>query len=218
MADSHYFCHESSYVDEGALVGEGSKIWHFSHIMSDCEIGSDCNIGQNVCVSSGVKIGDNVKIQNNISLYTGIVVEDDVFLGPSCVFTNVSNPRSQVSRKKYYEKTVIKRGATLGANSTIVCGVELGYYSFIAAGAVVTQTVPAYALVVGVPGKIKGWMSRHGHILSEEDNSGIMVCPESGLRYKFDDNGILKCIDLAEDDPLPEYLSTGKDYYKNFKK
>jgi UDP-2-acetamido-3-amino-2,3-dideoxy-glucuronate N-acetyltransferase len=157
-----YFAHESCYVDEGAVVGEGTKIWHFSHIMSGARIGRVCNIGQNVVVSPDVMIGDNVKIQNNVSIYTGVTLEDDVFCGPSMVFTNVVTPRSHVSRKHEYQKTVVKRGATLGANSTIVCGHDIGRYAFVGAGAVVTRSVPDFALVVGNPARVAGWMCRCG--------------------------------------------------------
>ena len=162
---SDYFKHESAYVDDGAEIGAGTKIWHFSHIQKGAKIGERCVIGQNVNVDGGTVIGNNVKIQNNVSVYTGIVIEDDVFLGPSCVLTNVTNPRSQVSRHSLYEKTLIRRGATIGANATIVCGVTLGRYCFIAAGSVVTKDVPDYALMVGNPARQKGWMSRHGHVL-----------------------------------------------------
>jgi UDP-2-acetamido-3-amino-2,3-dideoxy-glucuronate N-acetyltransferase len=177
----HYFKHESAYVDEGAEIGDGTKIWHFSHVQKGAKIGECCVIGQNVNVDGGTVIGNNVKIQNNVSVYTGIVIEDDVFLGPSCVLTNVTNPRSQVSRHSLYEKTLIRRGATLGANCTIVCGVTLGRYCFIAAGSVVTKDVPDYALMVGNPARQKGWMSRHGHILRPEaaDSSKVLKCESS---------------------------------------
>ena len=181
----NYFKHESSYVDEGCIIGAGTKIWHFSHIMSDCEIGECCNIGQNVVVSPGVKLGRNVKIQNNVSVYTGVVCEDDVFLGPSMVFTNVINPRSAVSRKDEYKQTVLRRGASVGANATIVCGNEIGEYALIGAGAVITKPVPAYALVVGNPARQIGWVSEYGHRL-EFDDEGVAVCPETGQKYKFE--------------------------------
>lgn len=181
----NYFKHESSYVDEGCIIGAGTKIWHFSHIMSDCVIGECCNIGQNVVVSPGVKLGRNVKIQNNVSVYTGVVCEDDVFLGPSMVFTNVINPRSAVSRKDEYKQTVLRRGASVGANATIVCGNEIGEYALIGAGAVITKPVPAYALVVGNPARQIGWVSEYGHRL-EFDDEGVAVCPETGQKYKFE--------------------------------
>ncbi|MBC8481949.1 MAG: N-acetyltransferase [Planctomycetes bacterium] len=212
-----YFAHESSFIDQGAEIGEGSKIWHFSHISKDAKLGKNCILGQNVFIAGGVVIGNNVKIQNNVSVYTGTVIEDDVFLGPSCVLTNVTNPRSQVVRHSLYEKTIFRRGTTVGANATIVCGVELGYYSFISAGAVVTKDVCDYALMVGVPAKQAGWMSRHG-IRLEAGSDGIMVCPESGYRYKEVDAGVLRCLDLDENAPLPSDMSVGKkpyDYYKN---
>lgn len=213
MADQNYFVHESAYVDPPVEIGEGTKIWHFSHIMANVKIGQRCIIGQNVCVSSSVEIGNNVKIQNNVSIYTGAIVEDDVFFGPSCVLTNVTNPRSQVVRRNLYEKTVFRRGATIGANATVVCGIELGRYCFIAAGAVVTKSVPDYALMTGVPAKQTGWMSRHGHILNNPDANGIMTCPESGLRYQVNTDGVMKCIDLDENTPLPKELATGRVLY-----
>ncbi len=212
-----YFCHESAYIDEPVHIGAGTKIWHFSHVMANAKIGRNCNIGQNVCISPGVQIGDNVKIQNNVSIYTGAIVEDDVFFGPSCVLTNITNPRSQIVRRELYEKTLFRRGATIGANATIVCGIELGRYSFVAAGAVVTKNVPDYALVMGVPAKQTAWISRHAHILKNPDKDGIMTCPESNLRYKLTPQGIMKCLDLKEDEPLPEHLSTGQTSYDSLK-
>ena len=211
-----YFVHASSFVDDGAQIGRGTKIWHFSHIMK-CEIGENCIFGQNAHIANDVVIGNNVKVQNNVSIYTGTIIEDDVFLGPSCVLTNVLNPRSQVNRHSVYEKTVIKRGATIGANATIVCGIELGRYCFIAAGAVVTKDVPDYAMMAGVPAKQLGWMSRHGIKLPKPDKDGIMVCPESGHRYKEIQKGVLKCLNLDEDKPLPADLSVGKTSYKIFR-
>lgn len=187
----NYFKHESSYVDEGCIIGAGTKIWHFSHIMSDCEIGECCNIGQNVVVSPGVKLGRNVKIQNNVSVYTGVVCEDDVFLGPSMVFTNVINPRSAVSRKDEYKQTVLRRGASVGANATIVCGNEIGEYALIGAGAVITKPVPAYALVVGNPARQIGWVSEYGHRL-EFDDEGVAVCPETRDVYKLEEGKVRK--------------------------
>ena len=182
-----YFAHETAIIDEGCVIGEGTKIWHFSHVMPNCTIGERCNIGQNVVVSPEVKLGNNVKIQNNVSLYTGVECEDDVFLGPSMVFTNVINPRSGVNRRDQYSKTVVKKGASIGANATIVCGHDIGQYAFIGAGAVVTKTVPAYALVVGNPARQIGWMSEFGHRL-EFDISGLAVWPESKQEYQLVNN------------------------------
>jgi len=213
-----YFVHESSYVDEGAEIGKGTKIWHFSHILSGAKVGEYCNLGQNVSVAGGTVIGNHVKVQNNVSVYEGTVIEDDVFLGPSCVLTNVTNPRSQVLRKSLYEKTLIRRGASIGANATVVCGITIGRYAFIAAGAVIAKDVPDYALVVGVPARQKGWMSRHGHVLKDPDPDGIYACPESGLRYKEVEQGILRCLDLDEDASLPEKLAVGKVFYRDLKK
>jgi UDP-2-acetamido-3-amino-2,3-dideoxy-glucuronate N-acetyltransferase len=179
-----YFAHETAVVDEGCQIGEGTKIWHFSHIMPDCIIGENCNIGQNVVISPEVVLGKNVKIQNNVSIYTGVTCDDDVFLGPSCVFTNVINPRSAVNRKAGYAKTHVGKGASIGANATIVCGNDIGPFAFIGAGAVVTKKVPAYALVVGNPARQMGWMSEYGHRLSFDQN-GLANCPESGDRYQL---------------------------------
>lgn len=212
-----YFLHESSYLDEGALVGDGTKIWHFCHIMSGATIGERCSFGQNCVVSPGVVIGSNVKVQNNVSIYEGTVVEDDVFLGPSCVLTNVTNPRSQVLRRTLYEKTLIRRGATIGANATVVCGITIGRYAFIAAGAVVSRDVPDYALMVGVPARQNGWMSRHGHILKNPDGEGVMTCPESGLRYQEIEPGTVVSLDIDEDAPLPPELAVGMKLYDNLK-
>ena len=194
-----YFVHESAYADEGADIGAGTKIWHFSHIMKGAKIGGRCVIGQNVNIDGGTTIGNNVKIQNNVSVYTGVVVEDDVFLGPSCVLTNVSNPRSQVNRHSLYETTRLKRGSSIGANATILCGVSVGRYAFVGAGSVVTKDVPDFALVVGNPARQVAWISRHGHKLGAPDSSGVMICPESGYRYKEIEPGILRCLDLDED-------------------
>ena len=201
--ESRYVVHPSAYVDQPCEIGEGTKIWHFCHVMPNCKIGARCILGQNVLVSSGVVVGDNVKIQNNVALYTGAHIEDDVFLGPSCVFTNITNPRSQIVRRHLYEKTLVRRGATVGANATIVCGTTIGRYAFIAAGAVVTRDVPDYALMIGVPARQVGWMSRHGHRLGEPDRDGCMRCPESGLRYQEVQPGLLRCLDHDESIPLP---------------
>jgi UDP-2-acetamido-3-amino-2,3-dideoxy-glucuronate N-acetyltransferase len=213
---AEYFAHATAIIDPKAVIGPGSKIWHFSHVMGGAELGAGCNLGQNVVISPGVKLGRNVKVQNNVSLYTGTVVEDDVFLGPSCVLTNVSNPRSQVNRQSLYEKTLLRRGATIGANATIVCGTTLGRYCFVAAGAVVTKDVPDYALMVGSPAKRMGWMSRHGHKL-KAGADGLMVCPESGYRYRELEPGMVRCIDLDEDTALPSNLAKGVKSYREIK-
>jgi UDP-2-acetamido-3-amino-2,3-dideoxy-glucuronate N-acetyltransferase len=184
MSESNFFAHETAVVDSGCSIGKGTKIWHFSHIMPNCVIGENCNIGQNVVISPEVVLGKNVKIQNNVSLYTGVTCDDDVFLGPSCVFTNVTNPRSAVNRKAEYAKTHVGKGASIGANATIVCGHDIGAYAFIGAGAVVTKTVPAFALVVGNPAKQLGWMSAFGHRLHFNEN-GKAICPESGEQYQL---------------------------------
>ncbi|NVJ64399.1 MAG: N-acetyltransferase [Flavobacteriaceae bacterium] len=181
---SEVFIHESSYVDEGCQIGPGTKIWHFSHIMKDCVIGEKCNIGQNVVISPEVVLGSNVKIQNNVSVYSGVVCEDDVFLGPSMVFTNVINPRSAVNRKGAYSKTLVKRGASIGANATIICGHNIGRFAFIGAGTVVTKEVPDYAMIVGNPGRQIGWMSEFGHKLKFDENCEA-ICPESQQIYKI---------------------------------
>jgi UDP-2-acetamido-3-amino-2,3-dideoxy-glucuronate N-acetyltransferase len=212
-----YFVHESAYADEGAEIGAGTKIWHFSHVIKGAKIGERCVIGQNVNVDGGTIIGNNVKIQNNVSVYTGVVIEDDVFLGPSCVLTNVSNPRSQVNRHSLYETTRLKRGCSIGANATIVCGVSVGRYAFVGAGSVVTKDVPDFALVVGNPARRIAWMSRHGHKLAAPDSSGVMICPESGYRYKEIESGVLRCLDLDEEKPLPTELSKGTKSYKQIK-
>ncbi len=181
---TNYFAHETAIVDAGCHIGNGTKIWHFSHIMPDCKIGENCNIGQNVVVSPGVILGKNVKIQNNVSIYSGVECEDDVFLGPSMVFTNVINPRSAVNRRGEYSKTVVKRGASIGANATIVCGHDIGEFAFIGAGAVVTKHVPAFALMVGNPARQMGWMSEYG-IRLEFDADGMAICQESGEKYQL---------------------------------
>lgn len=187
----HYFVHPSAVIDEGCEIGSGVKIWHFSHIMPGCTIGENCNIGQNVVVSQGVMLGKNVKVQNNVSLYEGVICEDDVFLGPSMVFTNVINPRSAIIRKSEYKKTVVKKGASIGANATIVCGNDIGEYSFIGAGAVVTKEVPPYALVIGNPARQTGWVSEYG-IKLKFDGEGNAICRESGEKYILKDNRVSK--------------------------
>jgi UDP-2-acetamido-3-amino-2,3-dideoxy-glucuronate N-acetyltransferase len=203
MTDKPYYAHPSAYVDEPISIGEGTKIWHFCHVMGGATLGRGCILGQNVLVASGVRVGDNVKIQNNVSLYEGVELEDDVFCGPSCVFTNVTNPRSQIVRRGQYQPTKVRRGASIGANATIVCGSEIGRYAFIAAGAVVTKgIVPDYALMAGVPARRKGWVSRHGHPLPKPDAEGIMLCPESGWRYREVEAGVVRCLDRAEDEAL----------------
>ena len=219
MADlgNNVFVHESAHVDRGCEVGDETSIWHFCHVQSGSTIGRECTLGQNVFVGGDVLIGNNVKIQNNVSIYTGCVLEDDVFLGPSCVLTNVTNPRAQVKRQDLYEETLFRRGATVGANATIVCGITLGQYCFIGAGAVVTQDVPDYALILGNPGRQHGWMSRHGHRLANPNEEGVMICPESGFRYRLDDERTLRCIDYAEDKPLPDDQAVGSQPYEAFR-
>ena len=186
-----YYAHETAVIDEGCEIGEDTKIWHFSHIMPNCEIGLKCNIGQNVVVSPDVKLGNNVKVQNNVSIYSGVICEDDVFLGPSMVFTNVTNPRSSVNRRGQYAKTTVKRGASIGANATIVCGHDIGEFAFIGAGAVVTKNILPYALVVGNPARQIGWMSEYGHRL-EFDAEGFAICPESKSKYQLINNKVVK--------------------------
>jgi len=189
--EREYFAHETAVIDEGCKIGKGTKIWHFSHIMTGSEIGEKCNIGQNVVISPGVKLGRNVKVQNNVSIYTGVICEDDVFLGPSMVFTNIVNPRSAVIRKDSYVSTVVEKGASIGANSTIICGNRIGSYSFIGAGAVVTKDVKPFALMIGNPARQTGWMSEYGHKLKFDDK-GFAVCPESGEKYRIEDGNVLK--------------------------
>ena len=184
MSENNYFAHETSVIDNGCIIGKGTRIWHFSHIMINCNIGNNCNIGQNVVISPEVVLGSNVKVQNNVSIYTGVICEDDVFLGPSMVFTNIVNPRSAIVRKDQYVKTIVRKGATIGANATIVCGYEIGKYAFIGAGAVVIKEVPPYALVVGNPAKQIGWMSEYGHKLIF-DEQGLATCLESGEKYSL---------------------------------
>lgn len=191
MENKPYFAHPSAIIDEGCIIGEGTKIWHFSHIMPNCKLGKNCNLGQNVVISPEVVLGSNVKVQNNVSIYTGVSCEDDVFLGPSMVFTNVINPRSAVNRKSEYAKTHVGKGASIGANATIVCGHDIGKYAFIGAGAVVTKQVPDYALVVGNPSRQVGWMSEHGNKL-QFNAHGLAVCNESGEKYKLENNKVTK--------------------------
>lgn len=207
--------HPTAVIDEGAVIGEGTNIWHFAHICDGAEIGERCIFGQNTMVAGGVRVGNNVKVQNNVAIYTGTEIEDDVFLGPSCVLTNVTNPRSQVVRRGLYEKTHIRRGATVGANATIVCGITLGRYAFIAAGAVVAKDVPDYGLILGVPGRLAGYMSRHGHPL-EFDLDNRATCPESGFAY-MKEGETVRCLDLDEDQALPEDLSEGQKSYDDYK-
>lgn len=191
MNNPDYSAHESAVIDPGCTIGKGTRIWHFCHIMTGCVIGDNCNIGQNVVVSPGVVLGNRVKVQNNVSIYTGVICEDDVFLGPSAVFTNVTNPRSGVDRRGLYETTQVKRGATIGANATIVCGITLGEYCFIGAGAVVTRDVPPYALVMGNPARQRGWMSEYGHRLLFDEN-GQATCPESKEKYTLVSGSVIK--------------------------
>ena len=191
MSENKYFAHPTAVIDDGCEIGAGTKIWHFSHIMPNCVIGENCNIGQNVVVSPEVILGKNVKVQNNVSIYTGVKCEDDVFLGPSMVFTNVSNPRSAVNRRGQYEQTLVMKGASIGANATVVCGNNIGRFAFIGAGAVVTKDVPDYALVIGNPARHTGWMSEHGHKL-KFDSNGEATCPESGERYSLKDGKVTK--------------------------
>lgn len=186
-----YFSHETAVIDEPCEIGQGTKIWHFSHIMQNCKIGKNCNLGQNVVISPEVILGNNVKVQNNVSIYTGVICEDDVFLGPSMVFTNVVNPRSGVNRRGQYVKTVVKKGASIGANATIICGHDIGEYAFIGAGAVVTKEVPAYALLIGNPARQTGWMSEYGHRLLF-DEQGLAVCQESKENYKLENGKVKK--------------------------
>ena len=218
-----FFKHESAFVDEGAVVGDGTKIWHFCHVQNGAAIGRNCILGQNVNIAGDVKIGNGVKVQNNVAVYSGTTVDDYAFLGPSCVFTNVTNPRSEINRHALYEPIHIGRGATIGANATIVCGVKVGRHAFVAAGSVVTKDIPDYGLVMGCPGRLCGYVSRHGHILTHETSAPIglcsmttYVCPESGLKYRFKD-GVLRCIDLDEDALLPEEMRVGFKTYDELK-
>lgn len=200
---SDYYVHPSAVIDEPCTIGAGTKIWHFCHIMKGARIGMNCILGQNVMVASEVVIGNKVKIQNNVSVYSGVELEDDVFCGPSCVFTNVINPRAQIVRRKEYQRTMVRQGATLGANTTILCGITIGRYAFIGAGALVRKDVPDYGLILGVPGEFKGWMSRHGFRLPAPDKAGIMVCPASGWRYQEVEPQVVRCLDWPEEKPLP---------------
>ncbi len=199
-----YYVHQSATIDQPCEIGAGTKIWHYCHVMAGAHIGHDCVLGQNVMVASRVIIGNNVKIQNNVSVYTGVELEDDVFCGPSCVFTNVTNPRAQIVRKSEFKRTLVRRGATIGANATILCGITIGRYAFIGAGSLVRSNVPDYALIVGVPGVQKGWMSRHGYRMQLTDQAGILVCPHSGWRYQEVEPGVVLCLDWAEDKPLAD--------------
>jgi UDP-2-acetamido-3-amino-2,3-dideoxy-glucuronate N-acetyltransferase len=191
---NHYFAHESAVIDDGCSIGDGTKIWHFSHLMSGCVLGDDCNVGQNVVISPGVSLGRNVKVQNNVSIYTGVDCEDDVFLGPSCVFTNITNPRSAVVRKDQYARTLVRKGASIGANATIVCGNDIGAYALIGAGSVITKSVKAYALIVGNPGKQIGWVSEYGHRLNF-DETGMATCPESGDSYRLENDAVTRIVE-----------------------
>jgi UDP-2-acetamido-3-amino-2,3-dideoxy-glucuronate N-acetyltransferase len=211
-----YTAHPTAVIDQPCEIGEGTRIWHFAHICARAKIGRHCSFGQNTMVAEGVRIGDNVKVQNNVAIYSGVEIEDDVFLGPSCVLTNISNPRSQVVRKSLYERTLIRRGASIGANATIVCGTTIGRYALIGAGAVVTENVPDYALMLGVPARRKGWVSRHGHPL-HPDAQGRLICPETGWAY-VEESGQLRCLNQAEDTPLPPELREGKYGFEHFKK
>lgn len=199
---TEYFVHPSSVVDEPCTIGVGTRIWHFCHVVDGAVIGKDCTFGQNCFVGRSVVIGNNVKVQNNVSIYEGVALEDDVFCGPSCVFTNVINPRSQIVRRSEYKTTLVRRGATLGANCTIICGATIGRYAFIGAGAVVRGDVPDYALMLGVPAVRKAWISRHGHRLQEQNDDGQLICPESGWRYQLDHREQLCCIDCPEEEEL----------------
>jgi UDP-2-acetamido-3-amino-2,3-dideoxy-glucuronate N-acetyltransferase len=201
MSERAFFAHATACVDEPCTIGERTQIWHFCHVMSGARIGRGCVLGQNVFVAASAVIGDRVRVQNNVSIYDGAEIEDDVFLGPSCVLTNVENPRAEINRRGSFDRTRIRRGATIGANATIVCGVTIGRHAFIGAGAVVTHDVADYALILGVPGRRVGWVGRHG-IRLQDDGQGAWRCPESGLRYR-EEGGVLRCMDVDEDAPLP---------------
>lgn len=204
MSDERYFAHPTACIDAGCIIGEGTQVWHFCHVMSGARVGRGVVLGQNVFVAASALVGDRARVQNNVSIYDGVVLEEDVFLGPSCVLTNVVNPRAEIRRRGEYQATRVRRGATIGANATIVCGVTIGRHAFIAAGAVVTHDVPDYALVMGVPSRRTAWMGRHGHRLEPDpaNGEGAFRCPESGLRYR-EAGGALRCLDLDEDAPLP---------------
>ena len=210
-----YFVHESACVDEPCSIGAGTKIWHFSHILCGAQIGSGCVLGQNVHIAEGVVVGKHVKIQNNVSVYSGVEIHDEVFLGPSCVFTNVTNPRSEIDRRELYETIMVRRGATIGANATIVCGVTIGRYAFVGAGAVVTHDVPDYGKAVGVPARNVGWVSRYGHELVFDANN-MSVCPEAQFQYKLE-NGVVRCLDVDENTPLPAQAVKGDKRYSEYK-
>ena len=201
-APPNVFVHPSACVDPGARVGTGTQIWHFCHVMAGATLGCACTLGQNVFVASGARVGDRVKIQNNVSVYSGVQLEDDVFCGPSCVFTNVKNPRAELSRKQAFVNTRVRRGATLGANATVICGADIGRHALLGAGSVVSGHHPDYALLIGVPARQVGWVGRHGHRLNERDGDGCLLCPESGFRYREDASGVLTCLDHPEDQPL----------------
>ncbi len=202
MPERPYFVHPTAIVDEPCEIGAGTKIWHFCHILAGARVGANCVLGQNVLVASQVVVGDGCKIQNNVSLYTGVTLEDFVFCGPSCVFTNVINPRAEINRRAEYMPTLVRRGATIGANATIICGATIGRYAFIGAGAVVHGDVPDYALILGVPGQRHGWMSRHGYRLPEPDSNAVMRCPGSGWRYRLAGPDTVRCMDWDEDAAL----------------
>jgi UDP-2-acetamido-3-amino-2,3-dideoxy-glucuronate N-acetyltransferase len=203
MTKNAGFVHATAVVDEGAEIGEGTRIWHFSHVASGAKIGKNCTLGQNVYVASSVRIGHHVKIQNNVSVHDGVELEDEVFCGPSCVFTNIATPRSEIARRDRFERTVVRRGASIGANATIVCGTTIGRYALIGAGAVVTRGhILDYALMLGVPARQQGWVSRHGHVLTAPDGNGVMQCPESGWRYSANASDGVRCLDWGEDRPL----------------
>jgi UDP-2-acetamido-3-amino-2,3-dideoxy-glucuronate N-acetyltransferase len=210
-----YVAHPTAIIDQPCEIGGGTRIWHFAHICAHANIGNHCVFGQNTMVAEKVRIGNNVKVQNNVAIYSGVEIEDDVFLGPSCVLTNISNPRSQITRKHLYEKTLIRRGASIGANATIVCGTTIGQYALIGAGAVVAGDVPDYALMLGVPARQKGWVSRHGHPL-KANAAGEYICPETGWVYLLK-NGTLHCRDWPEDKSLPPQFSEGKKGFQEFK-
>jgi UDP-2-acetamido-3-amino-2,3-dideoxy-glucuronate N-acetyltransferase len=212
-----YFAHPTAIVDDGCQIGNGTRVWHFSHLMGGAKIGRDCTIGQGCFVASDVTVGDGVRVQNNVSIYDGTTIEDYVFLGPSCVLTNVSNPRAEINRRGLYEPTVLRRGCTLGANATVLTGVAVGRYAFVAAGAVVTGDVEDYAMMVGAPARRVGWMSRHGLPLRDPDHEGVYTCLESGWRYQQDEDGGLRCLDFGEDQPLPDVMRVGEHRYHTFR-